>query len=121
MFIADAHCDALYRMVSGERPRSVTPETLQKGGVGVQALAMFAGEDEDRGFHRARAMREALGAFGVPVITGNMPKTPPDAPRAVVTVRGALLSFPEPLEPQRAKNTSAGQKPRSAPRPHSLP
>ena len=91
MFIADAHCDALYRMVSGKRPRSVTPETLQKGGVGVQALAMFAGEDEDRGFHRARAMREALGAFGVPVITGNMPKTPPDAPRAVVTVEGGEL------------------------------
>ena len=91
MFIADAHCDALYRMVSGERPRSVTPETLQKGGVGVQALAMFAGEDEDRGFHRARPMCEALSAFGLPVITGDMPETPPTSPHAVVTVEGGEL------------------------------
>ena len=36
MFIADAHCDALYRMVTGSSPRSTTPETLKQGGVGVQ-------------------------------------------------------------------------------------
>ena len=47
MFTADAHCDALYRMAMGGSPRSVTPETLRQGNVGVQALAMFAGEDGD--------------------------------------------------------------------------
>ena len=31
MFIADAHCDALYRMVTGSSPRSTTPETLKQG------------------------------------------------------------------------------------------
>ena len=56
MFTADAHCDALYRMVTGGKPHSVTPDALARGGVGVQAMAMFAGEDEDRGFHRARPM-----------------------------------------------------------------
>ena len=91
MFIADAHCDALYRMVTGSSPRSTTPETLKQGGVGVQALAMFAGEDEDRGFHRARPLCEALAAFGLPVLTGDMPKTPPTAPHAVATVEGGEL------------------------------
>ena len=91
MFIADAHCDALYRMVTGSSPRSTTPETLKQGGVGVQALAMFAGEDEDRGFHRARPLCEALAAFGVPVLTGDMPKTLPTTPHAVATVEGGEL------------------------------
>ena len=91
MFIADAHCDALYRMVTGGSPRSTTPETLKQGGVGVQALAMFAGEDEDRGFHRARPLCEALAAFGVPVLTGDMPKTLPTTPHAVATVEGGEL------------------------------
>ena len=54
-------------------------------------MAMFAGEDEDRGFHRARPMCEALSAFGLPVITGDMPKTPPTFPHAVVTVEGGEL------------------------------
>lgn len=91
MFTADAHCDALYRMVTGGRPHSSTPEALARGGVGVQAMAMFAGEDEKRGFHRARPMCEALSAFGLPVITGDMPKMPPTTPHAVVTVEGGEL------------------------------
>ena len=91
MFTADAHCDALYRMAMGGSPRSVTPETLRQGNVGVQALAMFAGEDGDRGFHRAQAMAAALHAFGVPVLTGNLPETPPQLPHAVVTVEGGEL------------------------------
>ena len=91
MFTADAHCDALYRMAMGGSPRSVTPETLRQGNVGVQAMAMFAGEDGDRGFHRAQAMAAALHAFGVPVLTGNLPETPPQLPHAVVTVEGGEL------------------------------
>ena len=39
MFIADAHCDALYRMAAETgQERFVTMETLRAGGVGVQAL-----------------------------------------------------------------------------------
>ena len=98
MFTADAHCDALYRMVTGGRPHSSTPEALARGGVGVQAMAMFAGEDEDRGIHRARPMCEALSAFGLPVITGDMPKTRPQRPtpwsrwRAASCLRATLQS-----------------------------
>ena len=91
MFTADAHSDALYRMVMGDRPHSVTPETLKQGCVGVQALAMFAGEGEDRGFHRAREMQAALRNFGVPVLTGDLPEEPPASPHAVVTVEGGEL------------------------------
>ena len=85
---------ALRRALShgdGGQPPLDDAETLKQGGVGVQALAMFAGEDEDRGFHRARPLCEALAAFGVPVLTGDMPKTPPTAPHAVTTVEGGEL------------------------------
>ena len=92
MFVADAHCDALYRMVAETgQERFVTMETLRAGGVGVQALAMFAGTDENRGFHRVGPMLEALRAFGAPVLTGDLPETPPREPHAVVTVEGGEL------------------------------
>ena len=87
MFVADAHCDALLRMTLGQE-RSVTAQSLRLGGVGVQALAIFAGEDEHRGFHRVAPALQALRSFGVPVLTGDLPETPPRAPHAAVTIEG---------------------------------
>ncbi|MBR4502582.1 MAG: membrane dipeptidase [Clostridia bacterium] len=44
MIICDTHCDTLYTMaVHPERQRDVTPETLRRGGVSLQTLAMFVG------------------------------------------------------------------------------
>lgn len=90
MFVADAHCDALLRMTQGQE-RSVTAQSLRAGGVGVQALAIFAGEDENRGFHRVAPALEALRSFGIPVLTGGLPETPPCEPHAVLTVEGGEL------------------------------
>ena len=90
MFVADAHCDALLRMTLGQE-RSVTAQSLRLGGVGVQALAIFAGEDEHRGFHRVAPALQALRSFGVPVLTGDLPETPPRAPHAAVTIEGGEL------------------------------
>ncbi len=44
MIICATHCDTLYSMaMHPERPRDVTGETLQRGGVSLQTLAMFVG------------------------------------------------------------------------------
>ncbi len=44
MIVCDTHCDTLYSMaVHPERERDVTPETLKRGGVSLQTLAMFVG------------------------------------------------------------------------------
>ncbi|HIS02462.1 MAG TPA: membrane dipeptidase [Candidatus Pullichristensenella avicola] len=98
MFIADAHCDALHRMVAHDRERTVTPQSLRAGGVGVQALAIFAGDTQNRGYHRAAPMLEALRAFGAPVLAEELPATPPQTPHVVVTVEGGELFEGDPAK-----------------------
>lgn len=53
MFIADTHCDTLWRLagLSGRKDDRVcvTPETLAKGGVTLQVCALYAGNAGPRG------------------------------------------------------------------------
>jgi membrane dipeptidase len=49
MFICDAHCDTLYRLLKEPGSNNdVTPERLKCGGVGLQTLAMFVGTSSDK-------------------------------------------------------------------------
>ncbi|MDD2561525.1 MAG: membrane dipeptidase [Eubacteriales bacterium] len=48
MIICDTHADTLYQIACGSTDKlDVTMERLEKGGVSLQVLAMFVGEDED--------------------------------------------------------------------------
>ena len=48
MILCDTHADTLYAIAcEKERPLDVTLERLKKGGVSLQVLAMFVGEDND--------------------------------------------------------------------------
>ena len=48
MLICDTHADTLYAAaVRPDAPREVTPETLRKGNVNVQTLAMYVGGKKD--------------------------------------------------------------------------
>ena len=60
MFIADAHCDTLYKLAVDQIPLEacmVTPRRMQAGGVGLQTLAMFAGGKGCAGTPYADAVR----------------------------------------------------------------
>ena len=92
MFVADAHCDALFRLL--EDPACaccVTRRALERGGVGVQAFALFAGNDGCARFARAQQMLQALEKTGVPLLRGRLPAAPPEGAHAVVTVEGGEL------------------------------
>lgn len=92
MFVADAHCDALFRRLEDpECACTVTREALARGGVGAQAFALFAGDDGRASFDRARRMLKALGALGVPLLDGPLPDLPPDSPHALITIEGGEL------------------------------
>ena len=70
MIICDTHCDTLYAMaLHPERTRDVTKETLRKGGVSLQTLAMFVGssprpEDIRAAFGKMTAAWKAMEAEG---------------------------------------------------------
>lgn len=95
MFTADAHCDTLYRLAvcPNDLPLQVTRETLEKGCVGIQTFALFAGTHEDPGtpVTRAQNMLDAMPTLGVPMITGRLPDDPPAAPHGVLSIEGGEI------------------------------
>jgi hypothetical protein len=44
MFVADAHCDTLYRLEKGAPLGSISREALTLGGVALQVFALFNGQ-----------------------------------------------------------------------------
>ncbi len=70
MIICDTHCDTLFTMaMHPERPRDVTKDTLARGGVSVQTMAMFTGvspktEDIRYCFEKMYAVWDSLLAAG---------------------------------------------------------
>ncbi len=96
MFIADAHCDTLYAIaIEGTKPGEcvVTPERLRKGGVGLQTFALFTGRKGPAGTPYADgvAMLEAIPKIGVPVLTGDLPDEPPEAPAGIISCEGGEM------------------------------
>ena len=93
MFIADAHCDTLYKLAVDQIPLEacmVTPRRMQAGGVGLQTLAMFAGGKGCEGTPYADAVRmmEAAKALPFRVFTGRLPDEPPKEPAGVLSIDG---------------------------------
>ena len=96
MFIADAHCDTLYKIaICGDPPEdcAVTPARLAAGGVGIQTFALFAGKHGTQGTPRRDGleMLAAVPKLGVPVLTGDLPDEPPEAPAGVLSCEGGEM------------------------------
>ncbi len=98
MFIADAHCDTLYRMAIGgyaEKDLKVTPQSLAAGGVGLQTLAMFAGDEDGINtdfYQNGRKMLRALDGIGIPVLRGALEGVMQRGqPCAVVSIEGGEM------------------------------
>lgn len=96
MFVADAHCDTLYEIgICHTAPErcAITPERLRAGGVGLQTFALFAGKHGTQGtaYQDGLDMLSAIPRLGVPVLTGELPETPPDAPTGIVSCEGGEM------------------------------
>ena len=96
MFIADAHCDTLYEIaLCGTAPENcvVTPERLAAGGVGLQTLALFCGKHGTEGtaYQDGLNMLAAVPRAGIPVLTGDLPDTPPEVPTGIISCEGGEM------------------------------
>ena len=96
MFVADAHCDTLYEIaLCGTAPERcvITPERLAAGGVGIQTFALFCGKHGTHGtaYMDGVNMLAAVPKLGVPVLTGDLPENPPEAPTGVISCEGGEM------------------------------
>ena len=96
MFTADAHCDTLYEIAIKHTPPEacvVTRERLEKGNVGLQTFALFAGKNGPQGTPRQDGldMLAAIPAVKVPIYTDRLPDAPPDAPAGILSCEGGEM------------------------------
>ena len=96
MFIADAHCDTLYEIAlyhTAPEDCVITPQRLERGGVGIQTFALFCGKRGTRGtpYRDGVDMLNAIPRLGVPVLTGDLPDAPPDAPTGILSCEGGEM------------------------------
>ena len=96
MFVADAHCDTLYKIaIKGIKHSqcSVTRDSLAAGGVGLQTFALFAGRGGPKGtpYVDGLAMLAAAPSLGVDIITGELPDEPPATPMGVYSCEGGEM------------------------------
>ena len=96
MFIADAHCDALYRIaICNELPAdvAVTADNLAAGGVGLQTFALFAGSNGPAGtpYEDGLRMIEASKALQIPMLTDKLPDCPPESPTGIFSCEGGEM------------------------------
>ena len=94
MFIADAHCDALYRIaVEGcaLADCAVSPERLRAGGVGLQTFAMYSSLKRPDPHGDGLRMLDAYRALPLPRLDGALPECPPEAPSAVLSMEGGEI------------------------------
>jgi len=96
MFVTDAHCDTLRAIaVDGAAPGSlmVTAERLEKGGVGLQTFAMFAGARGPAGtpYEDGVKMLDNMDKLGVEIYTGNLPEDIPTSPKGIISIEGGEM------------------------------
>ena len=94
MFIADAHCDALYRIVIEGCALSdcaVSPERLCAGGVGLQTFAMFSSTERPNPHADGLNMLAAYRALPLSRLDGRLPEHPPKGPCAVLSMEGGEI------------------------------
>ena len=96
MFVADAHCDTLYQIALNKMAPGqcvVTKARMAAGGVGLQTFALFAGSKGPQGTPRQDGldMIAAAPRTGVPMLTGDLPDAPPQAPAGVFSCEGGEM------------------------------
>ena len=94
MYIADAHCDALYQIVIEGRELSdcaVSPERLRAGGVGVQTFAMFSSLARPDPHADGLAMLDVYRSLPLPRLDGALPEQLPTEPCAVLSMEGGEI------------------------------
>ena len=95
-FIADAHCDTLFKLAicgSEQEENAVTAKTLAEGGVGLQTFALFCGRSGPQGtpYEDGVRMIEAAKELGIPMLTGELPAEPPTEPAGVFSCEGGEM------------------------------
>ena len=114
MFVADAHCDTLWEIaICHTDPEKcvITPERLEKGGVGLQTFALFCGKHGTHGtaYRDGIDMLAAVPKLGVPVLTGDLPDAPPRTPTGILSceggemLEGSIVRFYEFMEAARLR------------------
>lgn len=94
MFIADAHCDALFRIAiegSSLSDSAVSPDRLRRGGVGLQTFAMFSHLGRPDPGADALRMYSAYRALPLPRLDGLLPERPPVEPCAILSMEGGEI------------------------------
>ncbi len=96
MFIADAHCDTLYRIaICGDSAENcaVTRERMESGGVGLQTFALFAGRKGTQGtaYQDGKDMLAQSYHMGIDMLRGSLPDTPPSAPTGIISCEGGEM------------------------------
>ena len=94
MFIADAHCDALYRIaIEGCAPSdcAVAPERLRAGGVGLQTFAIYSSLRRPDPHADGLKMLDTYRALPLPRLDGRLPELPPEEPCAVLSMEGGEI------------------------------
>ena len=96
MFVADAHCDTLYKIaIMGTAPGkcAVTPKRLTAGGVGLQTFALFAGRQGPKGtpYADGLAMLAAAGWLDAPMLKDDLPEQPPETPMGIFSCEGGEM------------------------------
>lgn len=94
MFIADAHCDALYRIaIEGCAPEdcAVSPDRLRDGGVGLQTFAMFSSLERPDPHADGLKMLAAYRALPLRRLDGALPAVLPEEPCAVLSMEGGEM------------------------------
>ncbi|MBQ9031040.1 MAG: membrane dipeptidase [Parasporobacterium sp.] len=103
MFVADAHCDTLYRLaISDDLQKgvpeaqghcAVSAETLAAGHVGLQTFALFTGRTGPAGtpYLDALKMIRAAAQVDVPILTKALPADPPKEPSGIFSCEGGEM------------------------------
>ena len=94
MFIADAHCDALYRIAIEGCALSecaVSPERLRAGGVELQTFAMYSSLRRPDPHADGLKMLAVYRALPLHRLDGKLPERPPEGPCAVLSMEGGEI------------------------------
>ena len=94
MFIADAHCDALYRIAIEGCALSecaVSPERLRAGGVGLQTFAMYSSLRRPDPHADGLKMLAVYRTLPLHRLDGKLPERPPEGPCAVLSMEGGEI------------------------------
>ncbi len=94
MFVADAHCDTLYKIaIQNKMPGDccVTPERMAKGNVYIQTFAMFCSQGGTDPYANGMAMKEAFKKLPVRTYNRRLPDQIPAEIGGVLSCEGGEM------------------------------